>query len=173
MNGRKFLFRRPKPKDDKQLLQLINSLVEEDAQILVNKRYTLKEEKIWLEDNLKRIKQDRMHLIVVEHKGEIIGSVEVSRGKWRQAHVGTLGINVKRAYRGMGLGRNLTKTAIEIAKKDERIKILQLSVYETNEIAMKLYENFGFRKTAFLPKRISYKNNYVTEIVMEYPLDKI
>lgn len=159
--------------DVKTLVDFINSLVEEDALILVNKTITFQEEKKWVKENLELCRKGEQHLLVAMYKKEVVGTMGLHRGKWRQSHVGTIGVSVKKSYRGIGLGTLLMKTAIGLAKKDPKIKILTLDVYEPNKIARKLYEKLGFKSVAKLSKRDLYKGKYISHIVMEYPLNKI
>ena len=173
INDKIILFRNPEARDAEQLLTLINSLVDENAQILANRKYTLKEEKDWLNDMLKGIKKNETHVIVAEHNDEIIGSVSISKGVFRQSHIGNLGVSVKRGYRGIGLGRKLMEMSIDIAKRDKKIKIIRLDVFKTNKIATSLYKKFGFKKIAVLPKSISWKNGYDDAIIMDYDLKRI
>ena len=164
------MLRTPKISDAKTALAFINALVEEDAQILVNKKVTLKEEKKWLEGMLKRIRKNEVHMISVFDGKENVGSAAVERGLWRQSHVGTIRISVKRDYRGIGLGTLLLKKIIEVAKKDSGIKVLTLGVYAGNTIARNLYHKIGFKTIAKLPKRILYKGKFADEYMMDYPL---
>jgi hypothetical protein len=72
-DGREFLVRRPTLGDAKSLTEYINSLVEEGAQIVANKKLTLKEEKEWLRNGLRKIKEGKLHQLVIEDKGRIVG----------------------------------------------------------------------------------------------------
>lgn len=57
--GRKIKIRQISKKDlrnVKKFQDFINSLIEEDAQIKMNKKFSLKEEKEWLNGELKEIK---------------------------------------------------------------------------------------------------------------------
>jgi len=56
-NGRKVKIRELSQKDlkrAKDFLDYINSLVDEEVKISINKKLTLKEEKDWLQDTLKK-----------------------------------------------------------------------------------------------------------------------
>ena len=170
LGGKGITLRNPRMNDVKSLLDFVNLLVKEDAPILVNKKATLKEEIAWLKDRIKFIKKNKLHFILALDKKEAIGNVEIRKGNWRQSHVATIGISVKKTYRGIGLGKLLTKKAIEIAEKDPEIKVLTLSVYEPNKIAKRLYEKMGFKIIAKLPRRSLYKGKYADEYVMDYNL---
>jgi ribosomal protein S18 acetylase RimI-like enzyme len=58
-------------------------------------------------------------------------------------HAGHLGMGVKQGFRGMGIGKKLLTAALNKAleKKLERV---ELEVFASNKIAIKLYEKAGF-----------------------------
>lgn len=72
---------------------------------------------------------------------EVVGwcDAQVSMDK-----VGNLGIGVRRAYRGMGIGRRLLAETMRRAKKFGYRQI-DLEVRGSNRRAIALYKNFGFR----------------------------
>ncbi len=59
-------------------------------------------------------------------------------------HAGVLGMGVLAPYRRRGLGRLLMETCVEKAWKSGLIRI-ELEVFASNEIAIALYENLGFK----------------------------
>lgn len=58
-------------------------------------------------------------------------------------HVGVLALGVKKEYRGRGLGTRLLKHAIAHAARMGLEKI-ELEVFESNRLALRLYQEFGF-----------------------------
>ncbi|MBI2113378.1 MAG: GNAT family N-acetyltransferase [Candidatus Wildermuthbacteria bacterium] len=173
LQDRKVVLRIPKMSDVKTMLAFINSLVAEDAQILVNKKSTPKEEKAWLVRVLGRVRKNKMHIISAFYGKECIGSVTLEKGMWRESHVGTLGLAVKQNFRGFGLGTLLLKKIIAIAERDSGVRVLSLKVQGMNKAAQKLYRKLGFKTVAKLPNRSLYKGKYQDEYVMDYPLRKI
>jgi len=53
---------------------------------------------------------------------------------------------VRRDYRGMGIGKRLLREVIRRMVTIYGVKEITLEVHEKNETAIKLYEEFGFRK---------------------------
>lgn len=170
--GKKIMLRNPRLGDANTALNFINSLVDENAKILANKKFTLKEERAYMRNQIQLVRKNKLHSICAFHKAEFIGNVSLGKGTLRQSHVGTIGISVKKEYRGIGLGTLLLGKAIAVAKKDKEIKVLTLGILPTNEIARKLYSKIGFRTVAKLPMRIFYKRKYIDEYIMDYPLKK-
>jgi len=60
------------------------------------------------------------------------------------------------------------KEILKLAKRKlkPKPKIILLSVFSTNNIAINLYKKFGFKKVAKIPKQFQYKGKLVDEIVM-------
>ena len=55
-------------------------------------------------------------------------------------------VEVDKMHRGVGIGTNLLKQAIKLAKK-ENVDSIELNVNKDNIVAKKLYEKMGFKIT--------------------------
>ena len=151
----------------KKFQNYINSLIEEEVKILMNKKFSLKEEKKAIEGFVKATRQKKEVIIIAEHEGKIVGLTDVKIDRYRKNHIGTLGITVRAGYRGMGLGKIIMEEVIKLAKKDlPNLKIISLTVYEDNKPAIALYKKMGFKKVARLPDQIQYKGRLVGEYIM-------
>jgi ribosomal protein S18 acetylase RimI-like enzyme len=156
---------RPLRADDaRALLSFANTLVDEDTFLqLSGTRLSLTKEKSYIEDALTRMKKHtKIHLVAV-HGGQIIGSAEVRRGEKRKAHMGEIGIAVLAPYRGKGVGRKLMESLIAEAKKI-KLRMLMLHCFETNDVAISLYKQFGFVVSGLLPDAYLYRGKYVGEL---------
>ena len=90
--------------------------------------------------------------------------------KHKRAHVAEYGIFICKGYRNKGLGTHLTKTFIEIAKKNG-IEILQLSVYATNKRAFNVYKKCGYEECGRYTSDIKFSDGkYTDRILMEQHL---
>ncbi len=152
----------------KKFQDFINSLIKEDAQILMNKKFSLKEEKSWLEEQLKKIKNRKTVFLAAECDDKIVGTTGIDSSIGRQNHVGNFGITIRNNYRGIGLGKYLMKEIIKLAKKElqPKPKIIRLAVFPTNKPAISLYKKFGFKKVAKIPEQIQYRGKLIDEIIM-------
>jgi RimJ/RimL family protein N-acetyltransferase len=166
-DGRTVLLRRPEMKDVRQLADYINSLVDEQARIQICKRVKLADERKWLKDALKKIKENKAHVLVAELDGKIVSVTNLTKGKDRCSHVAEYGISVMKGYRRLGIATAISKRIIEIGKKDRTIKLISLDVHAPNKGAIRMYKKLGFRKVARLPKRIMYKGKLIDDIVMD------
>lgn len=64
----------------------------------------------------------------------------------RMRHSATLGIMVHKDYQNMGVGTALMEKLIDLADNWLRLVRIELTVYEDNLRAIRLYEKFGFEK---------------------------
>lgn len=169
LKGKKIKIEKLSRKDlenTREFKNFINSLVKEKAQILINKKFSLKEEKNWLKEQLKKNNKHKTVILIAKSNNIIVGTTEISLGGWRQDHIGELGISIKKDYRGMGLGKYLMTETIKLAKKELKLKFIKLSVFSTNKPAIEFYKKYGFKTVAIIPKQIKYGGKLVDEIIM-------
>jgi RimJ/RimL family protein N-acetyltransferase len=170
-NGRKIKIREISKgdlKNAKKFQDFINSLVEEDAMIKVNRKQSLREETEWLRGKIKQIKNKKEVVLVAECEGKIVGNAHIRLDWGRQEHVGNFGISIRKGFRNIGLGTYLAKEIIKLAKKKlkPKPKIIRLSAYAPNKPAIEFYKNLGFKEVARIPKQGKIKNKLVDEIIM-------
>jgi len=168
-NGKQIQIRQLSKKDlgnVKKFQDFINSLINEDTQILMNKRFSLREEREWMKDKLKKIKNRQSIFLVAKDGEKVIGTTGIDLLMGRQNHVGNFGITIRKGYQGIGLGNYLTSEIIKLAKKELKPKIIRLNVFPTNKPAINLYKKYGFKKVASIPKQINYKGKLLDEITM-------
>lgn len=76
---------------------------------------------------------------------EIIGTASVlTDSQPRVAHIGEVGIAVKKGYWGMGLGSYLMEELLDWAENTDLIRRLELTVQVRNQRAVHLYDKFDF-----------------------------
>ncbi len=153
-------------KDAKRFLDFINSLIGEKAQILLDKKPSLKEERIWLGGQLKETKSNKKVYLVAQSNDIIAGSIEVGAGVGHADRIGTLHIAIRNGYRRIGLGKYLMESIIKLAKRRLKVKIIKIPVFDTNKPAIGLYKSCGFKEAARIPKQFQYKGKLVDEIIM-------
>lgn len=153
-------------KNVEQFQDFINSLIEEDVQILVNQKFSFEKEKIWLEKNIESVKNHKAVFLVAENNNMIIGTASIDLDIWRKSHIGDFAISIRKNYRGIGIGGYLIEEIIKLAKKELKLRFIKLSVFNTNKPAIKLYKKYGFKEIARIPKQIKYKGKLIDEIIM-------
>lgn len=166
-----YIIRYPKRTDVIELHRYINELSKEKTFIsFQGEEISLKDERTFLNDAIRKIKQRRGLLLLVEIEGKIIGVSDVRMNVRIASHIGTLGITIAKDFRGKGIGKQLLKTVMEQSKNLEGIKILELECFANNPVAPALYKSCGFKEYGRLPRGIAFKEGYVDDILMYYNL---
>jgi len=99
----------------------------------------------------------------------LVGIVTLAREtRVKTNHIADIfGMYVDSNYRHQGIGKALMTYIIKQAKDDLKIKKLRLSVTDTNQQAIKLYESFGFISYGLEKNAIYYNQTYYHSLMME------
>ena len=161
--GRKAVLRAPEWHDLDDFLALINELVDERADILRSTHSTRDEEAEWLADRLSAIEKNNLIALVAEINGRVVANSDVARRtpeNPQHNHVGVLGIAILKTARGIGLGKVLMDSILQLSKQ-AGLKIIILDMFATNKVARSLYEKVGFVEVGKIPKAINQHGNYI------------
>ncbi|MEM3580581.1 MAG: GNAT family N-acetyltransferase [Candidatus Bathyarchaeia archaeon] len=169
-DGRKVILRTLKWEDLDDLLDFINSLVEEGANILRTEKVSRDEEIEWLSGVFKRLEKGEIYCVAAEVDGHLVANSEVMKGTGYSRHVGFIGIAIKKGFRGIGIGTEMMKALEEHARKIG-LKVLTLAVFANNQHAINLYKKMGFIETGRVPKRFFKDGAYIDEIIMTKMLE--
>jgi ribosomal protein S18 acetylase RimI-like enzyme len=114
--------------------------------------------------------EGRSVTVVAEEKGRIAGMARiVPDGESPEtSHLGILGIEVRREFRGKGIGRSLL--AYALGRCRGRFESVQLSVIPVNTAAIRLYRRLGFVEHGRLPRAFQRKGVYHDFILMHRPV---
>lgn len=164
-NGRGVVLRTPRWEDLDDFLELINSLVEEGADIIRNQKVTRDEEVEWLARYLTNVEKGRIIGMVAEVDGKAVGNSEVTKGSGSESHVGLLGISIARDYRNLGIGTKMVRLLMDESRK-AGLKLLVLDVVDRNERARHVYKKAGFNTAGAIPNMSSTNDGYFGMIRM-------
>jgi RimJ/RimL family protein N-acetyltransferase len=164
-DGQEVILRTPRWEDLDNLMELINSLVDEKAEIARTEKVTREQEAEWLPRMLSSLEKDELFFLVAEVDGELVGSSDMDILRGDEKHVGVLGIVIKKGFREVGIGTEMMKTLVDQATA-LGLKLLMLHVFATNERAIHVYENVGFVQTGRIPKKHLRQGQYMDEVVM-------
>jgi RimJ/RimL family protein N-acetyltransferase len=88
--------------------------------------------------------------------GQLVGALTVEREPRRKvqhiAHI--IGMMVRGAWQGHGIGRGLMRKALDRLAQDPSLKLVTLSVTESNATAVRLYRGCGFEPYGCLRRAI-------------------
>ena len=164
-DGREVILRTPRWEDLEELMELINSLVDEKAEIARAVKVTRDEEAEWLPKMLASLEKDKLFFLVAEVGRKLVASSDIHFLCGDEKHVGILGIVVKNGFRDLGIGTEVMKTLIEQATT-LGFKVLTLQVFATNRRAIHVYEKVGFVRTGTVPKKHFREGQYIDEVIM-------
>ncbi|MFB0523056.1 MAG: N-acetyltransferase family protein [Candidatus Bathyarchaeia archaeon] len=165
-DGREVILRAPRWEDVDDLMELINSLIEEGADIEYDTKKTREEEVDWLSGAIAQLEKGNMLYMVAEVGGRVIASSSVGKRRFGcENHVGDLGLLIGSAYRDVGIGTEMMRTLIGQARM-MGLEVLVLSVFATNERAIHVYKKVGFKEVGRIPRSIYRDGRYIDRVMM-------
>jgi len=164
----KVLIRYPKPSDIQAMCDYINSLSQEQTFIrFQGEKISLEEETAYLNSQLEKIKKKRAVLLLAFVGDELVGVSGIDLRDKIESHEGIFGISIAKDHRGQGIGKMLMQETLTAATKElTDLKIITLGVFANNNLALKMYQQFGFKEYGRLPGGVKYKNSYVDHVFM-------
>ncbi len=152
--------------DAEELHELDESLAEEiDIHIPMDSIGTASD---YVRSIVRSLSNSRTSLfLVAEVDGHIVGSLKCTGYRQRAfRHVATLDIAIQKEFRGMGIGTALMKDAVRWAKEKSTIKRIELFVYASNDVAIKLYQSVGFEVEGLRKNGLCHRGRYVDYFMM-------
>jgi len=167
-DGSKVTFREPRAEDAAKLMRFINSVIEEDMSgILMDKRFTLKQEKVWLQGVLKDIKKRDAVMLLVESDGDVLGNCHAARRPMKHSHRAMIGIALRKEARGKGIGEAVMRATIDLVEERMKgVEAIDLSTFGYNKRAQRLYRRLGFVKVGNVPHAVKEGDRYFDEWLM-------
>jgi RimJ/RimL family protein N-acetyltransferase len=105
-------------------------------------------------------------LLVAEDGGRVVGLLGLlGRELPQEAHVGSVGISVRRDYRGRGVGTRLIETLFEWARQ-HGIRRIEIEAFANNPGAIRLYEAMGFVREGVRRGAVVVDGEYVDVVCM-------
>ena len=98
---------------------------------------------------------------VVAVEGErVVGACDVRPREAKGfTHVGELGMYVRKAWRGRGIGKRLLAACLSLAREGGLEKV-ELQVFADNAAAIRLYESAGFRHEGLKARGRKWRDRY-------------
>lgn len=118
-------------------------------------------------------RSDNSIFLVAELDGRLIGLLNI-RGSQRLAtrHTGTLGISVRKGWRGQGVGDRLMAAAVAWARANPVLTRVELQVYARNQAGVHLYEKYGFVLEGRRRRAIFQAGEYLDDLLMALVMEE-
>ncbi len=165
-DGREVIIRTPEWDDLDDMLEFINSLVEEEAMIAANQKQTRESEIEWLARNLANLEKGR----------HIAWSPRWTEGWWpaarssprpgRMSHVGCPGHLREGRVQGDRHRPGAHEGGGEARGRQWGSSSIILEVFAINERAIHVYEKMGYRRIGAIPGGVKYRGEYVDAVSM-------
>ena len=110
-----------------------------------------------------KLEKDEEFCLVAQVGDKVIANSEISRRSGFSSHVCSLGIAIKDGFRDIGIGTQMMKCLISKAK-EWGLKLIELSVYASNQRAIHVYKKVGFEEVGRKPNYI-YKNDEYIDLI--------
>ena len=126
--------------DAEQFFALVNEMKDEGTYLFSTLRFPFEDTKTYIAKHV-----EVGSPIWGAFDGEkLVGWIDYNRGNFPEIeHIASLGMGLKRDYRGKGLGKALLGKCLESAKEGGIVK-MELEVFASNTVAEKLYRKSGF-----------------------------
>ena len=157
-----------RPGDAPAMLEFINALSRERTFVLFQgEQLTLEQEEAWLGERLTELKNGTGVSLGAFFGDRAIGSTAVVLKPLAERHVGVFGLSVSQEFRGLGIGSALIEAAIaEATEHLTGLRIIELSVFANNPVAISMYRKFGFVEHGRLPEGIAHRGEWIDHILM-------
>ncbi|MBR3691872.1 MAG: GNAT family N-acetyltransferase [Clostridia bacterium] len=171
-DGRTAILKTPAPEDAEMMLAFIRAACGETEFLLRNPEewdpVTPEDEAKWIR-GLRESPQSFDIACYVD--GVLIGNCELRfRQEQKCAHRAELGIAIREAFWGLGIGSAMFAECITAARA-HGTTLLELTHKEGNDRGRRLYEKFGFRQVCIRPKAFRMKDGrFCGEVFMQMEL---
>lgn len=170
-DGKEVVIRYPRMSDLEDIMEFMNSVVEEGSYLNMQKRLKRKEEIEWLSNALKGNERGDKIYLVVEVDGRVLGSASVEPKVGAKSHVAEFGIAIHKDIRGIGIGTELAETIFSETRERLEIELIKLEVFQENERARNFYDKLGFESVGIIHEGALIEGNYQDLIIMQRDLD--
>ncbi|MCL5024770.1 MAG: GNAT family N-acetyltransferase [Nitrospirae bacterium] len=165
-NGEEITIRPAMPDDSCEIIDTIRSRAMERSYVLMEHygKDTASERAY-----ISGLDRQKNLLIVAEAGAEVIGclgALQSDAGQREQtAHIVHVGLHLKEAYRGFGIGSQMLGYALEWAQ-EKGFEKLESSIFTTNKRSLDLFIKAGFKEEGVRRRSIRVGKEYIDEVLM-------
>ena len=100
-------------------------------------------------------------------ESEVVGTAHLTNMERKELdHTAALGLNIKKNFRGRGIGTALLKRLMEWAKEKPDIERIELEVLANNHQAIHMYEKAGFVREGIKKSAVKKDSGYIDIVIM-------
>ncbi|MGN0312019.1 MAG: GNAT family N-acetyltransferase [Lachnospiraceae bacterium] len=160
-------YREPEVEDAQKIVDFYNYVGGETTYLSFEKDEYPLDKDGQVEDILSTKKQPASIMLLAMDGDEIAGIGTIHSGnKIKARHQGELGIVVAKKYQAQGIGSEIIRRLIDFCKGNGITTRIQLDTRCDNEVAVKLYERFGFEIEGRLKNTTLLNGEYFDLYVM-------
>jgi ribosomal protein S18 acetylase RimI-like enzyme len=166
--GTSVIIRYPLKEDLHEMWDVINELSQERTFITYQgEKISLQDEEEYLSSQLDKMLKGKTVQLLAFCDDVLVGVSSIDFLDRVEQHTGVFGITVIKSFRGKGIGALLMREVFrETAKVRPSLEIVTLWVFANNNLAIRMYEGFGFQEYGRLPRGIKLEHGYVDRISM-------
>lgn len=165
-NSAEITLRLAEPDDSAEIISSVRSSSPERSYVLMEQYGNNVESEKKFISNLGR---DNNLLLVALADGVIIGSLAALQATGRfgndSSHILNIGLHLKEAYRGLGVGSRMLEYAVQWAG-ERGFKKLAAKIFTTNNRSLHMFSKAGFTQECIKKKQICVGNEYIDEVCM-------
>ena len=143
--------------DSEPYLALVNEIKDEGTYLFATLRFTIDDTRKYIAAHEK---SGNPVLGAFDADGALLGWIDINVGGIQElAHIGTLGMGVRKDARGRGLGSALMDACI-VQARSLGLEKIELEVFASNEAARALYAKKGFFEEGTRLKKRKFEGRY-------------
>ncbi|OAS86064.1 MULTISPECIES: GNAT family N-acetyltransferase [Metabacillus] len=163
-NGDAVVLRPARTDDAAQIVKAVENILKIGSYIQKESARTVNEEKEFINE-MKKL--DNMY-VTVEIENKIVGIARIIRGELEmKRHTGLFRTWLIKSAQGNGIGSQIMDYTLYWCRTHELHKLC-LTVFASNDLAVKLYERYGFIQEGTQKEQVKVDGRYDDEIFMAY-----
>lgn len=162
-NGNVYRIRDAVPDDAPVIVEILTQVGQEGIYIANEGLYMSAEQQAHV---VERRNPDVHLILVAERAAHVVGTLEMVRGVFQKnRHTANFGMALVPLARGLGIGEGLLLAAHEWARA-MGIQKIGLSVFATNQAAIRLYQRLGYREEGRRQNQFLLQGALIDEVLM-------
>ena len=146
-----------------------NELVKDETAFISNDiEHVFETQDFQVSERLNEMNEKKAIVLIAENNNNsIIGRASITPKTGLAEHVGLLEVHILKGYRDLGLGKYLMTEILKLAESElSKTKMVRLSVFSNNGVAISLSKKMGFKKIVEIPQQVASNGTVADEVIM-------